>query len=83
MIMLLAKYPNEIQSAAKTHSPAVLANYLYEVAKMFNKFYHETPPIIKEENEAVKKHRLNLSFVTAEVLKRGMRILGIAVPERM
>ncbi|TKC64047.1 arginine--tRNA ligase [Pedobacter hiemivivus] len=83
MIMLLAKYPTEIQSAAKTHSPAVLANYLYEVAKMFNKFYHETPPIIKEENEAVKKHRLNLSFVTAEVLKRGMRILGIAVPERM
>lgn len=83
MIMLLAKYPTEIQSAAKTHSPAVLANYLYEVAKMFNKFYHETPPIIKEENEAVKKHRLNLSFVTAEVLKRGMRILGISVPERM
>lgn len=83
MIMLLAKYPSEIQSAAKTHSPAVLANYLYEVAKMFNKFYHETPPIIKEENEAVKKHRLNLSFVTAEVLKRGMRILGISVPERM
>lgn len=83
MIMLLAKYPSEIQSAAKTHSPAVLANYLYEVAKMFNKFYHETPPIIKEENESVKKHRLNLSFVTAEVLKRGMRILGISVPERM
>ncbi|WEK21695.1 MAG: arginine--tRNA ligase [Candidatus Pedobacter colombiensis] len=83
MIMLLAKYPSEIQSAAKTHSPAVLANYLYEVAKLFNKFYHETPPIIKEENEAVKQHRLNLSFVIAEVLKKGMRILGITVPERM
>jgi arginyl-tRNA synthetase len=83
MIMLLAKYPAEIQSAAKMHSPALLANYLYEVAKMFNKFYHETPPIIKEENEAVKKHRLNLSFVTATVLKNGMRILGITVPERM
>lgn len=83
MIMLLAKYPLEIQQAAKMHSPALLANYLYEVAKMFNKFYHETPPIIKEEDEAVKKHRLNLSFVTAEVLKNGMRILGITVPERM
>jgi arginyl-tRNA synthetase len=83
MIMLLAKYPAEIQSAAKMHSPALLANYLYEVAKMFNKFYHETPPIIKEENEAVKKQRLNLSFVTASVLKNGMHILGITVPERM
>ncbi|WP_316819055.1 arginine--tRNA ligase [Pedobacter nyackensis] len=83
MIMLLAKYPSEIQSAAKAHSPALLANYLYEVAKMFNKFYHETPPIIKEENEGVKKHRLNLSFVTANILKNGMRILGINVPERM
>lgn len=83
MIMLMAKYPVEIQSAAKTHSPALLANYLYEVAKMFNKFYHETPPIIKEEQEAVKKYRLNLSFVTANILKDGMRILGITVPERM
>ena len=83
MIMLHAKYPSEIQTAARTHSPAILANYLYEVAKMFNKFYHETPPIIKEENEAVKKHRLNLSFVTANILKDGMRILGITVPERM
>lgn len=83
MIMLLAKYPAEIASAAKAYSPATLANYLYEVAKLFNKFYHETPPIIKEENETVKLHRLNLSFVTADVLKRGMRILGITVPERM
>lgn len=83
MIMLLGKYPSEIQSAAKSHSPALLANYLYEVAKMFNKFYHETPPIIKEENETVKKHRLNLSFVTANILKNGMHILGITVPERM
>jgi arginyl-tRNA synthetase len=83
MIMLLAKYPSEITAAAKAYSPATLANYLYEVAKLFNKFYHETPPIIKEENEGAKLHRLNLSFVTAEVLKRGMRILGITVPERM
>jgi arginyl-tRNA synthetase len=83
MIMLLSKYPLEIAAAAKAYSPATLANYLYEVAKMFNKFYHETPPIIKEEDEAMKKHRLNLSFVTADVLKRGMRILGITVPERM
>jgi arginyl-tRNA synthetase len=83
MIMLLAKYPTEIAIAAKGYSPASLANYLYEVAKMFNKFYHEVPPIIKEENEALKQLRLNLSAVVAHVIKAGMNILGITVPERM
>jgi len=83
MIMLLAKYPNEIAIAARGYSPASLANYLYEVAKMFNKFYHEVPPIIKEENEGLKQLRLNLSAVVANVLKAGMKILGITVPERM
>jgi len=83
MIILLAKYPTEIATAAKAFSPAMLANYVYEVAKMFNKFYHEVPPIVKEEDEQLKQHRLNLSWVTANILKSGMRILGIAVPERM
>jgi len=83
MIILLAKYPSEITSAAKTFSPASLANYIYEVAKMFNKAYHEIPPIVKEEDQQLKQHRLNLSWVTANILKSGMRILGIEVPERM
>lgn len=83
MIMLLAKYPSEISAAAKAYSPATLANYLYEVAKMFNKFYHEVPPIVKEEDNAIKQHRLNLSSVTAGILRAGMNILGITVPERM
>lgn len=83
MIMLLAKYPNEIAIAAKGFSPASLANYLYEVAKMFNKFYHEVPPIIKEENFEMRQLRLNLSAVVANILKAGMRLLGITVPERM
>lgn len=83
MIMLLSKYSSEISAAAKAYSPATLANYLYEVAKMFNKFYHEVPPIVKEEDSAVKQHRLNLSSVTASILKTGMSILGITVPERM
>ena len=83
MIILLAKYPGEIALAANSFSPASLANYMYEVAKMFNKFYHEVPPIVKEENQSVKQHRLNLSWVMANVLKSGMRILGIEVPERM
>jgi arginyl-tRNA synthetase len=83
MIILLAKYPSEISAAAKSFSPASLANYIYEVAKMFNKFYHEIPPIVKEEDEQMKQHRLNLSWVTANILKSGMKILGIEVPERM
>ncbi len=83
MIILQAKYPSEIAQAAKGFSPASLANYLYEVAKLFNKFYHEIPPIIKEENEGLKQQRLNLSWVTANILKSGMKILGITVPERM
>ncbi|WP_113653293.1 arginine--tRNA ligase [Pedobacter namyangjuensis] len=83
MIMLLAKYPAELSNAAKAYSPAFLANYLYEVAKLFNKFYHEVPPIVKEENQVVKEHRLNICKVTADVLKAGTAILGINVPERM
>jgi len=83
MIMLLSKYPTEISEAAKAYSPAFIANYLYEVAKLFNKFYHEVPPIIKEEDAAVKQHRLNICKLSAEVIKSGMAILGIQVPERM
>lgn len=83
MIILLAKYPSELLAAAAAYSPATLANYLYEVAKMFNKFYHEVPPIVKEEDQSAKQNRLNLCAVTAQVLKSGMKHLGIEVPERM
>lgn len=83
MVMLLAKYPTEISEAAKAYSPAFIANYLYEVAKLFNKFYHEVPPIIKEEDTAIKQHRLNICKIAADVIKSGMGILGIKVPERM
>lgn len=83
MIMLLAKYPEEVSAAAKAYSPAFLANYLYELAKLFNKFYHEVPPIVKEENVALKQHRLNICKLTADILKTGTAILGINVPERM
>ncbi|MEJ7559866.1 MAG: arginine--tRNA ligase [Pedobacter sp.] len=83
LIILLSKYPAEIESAAMAYSPATLSNYIYEIAKLFNKFYHEVPPIVKEEDAALKQFRLNISAVTANLLKRGMLILGITVPERM
>lgn len=83
LIRAIAKYPSELAQAAQAYSPALIANYLYEVAKMFNKFYHEVPPIIKEENAELKQMRLNLCYLCAELLKRGMAVLGIRVPERM
>lgn len=83
MILQLAKYPAEIAVAAKAYSPASLANYLYELAKLFNKFYHEVPPIVKTEEGEVKQFRLNLSKKTADIIHAGMLILGITSPERM
>lgn len=83
MILQLAKYPAEIAIAAKAHSPASLANYLYELAKLFNKFYHEVPPIVKTAESAEKQFRLNLCKKTADIIYKGMLILGITSPERM
>jgi len=83
MILLLAKYPAEIEIAAKAYSPASLANYLYELAKLFNKFYHEVPPIVKTDAGETKQFRLNLSKKTADIIHSGMLILGITSPERM
>ncbi|SDF65301.1 arginyl-tRNA synthetase [Pedobacter terrae] len=83
MILQLAKYPTEIEIAAKAFSPASLANYLYELAKLFNKFYHEVPPIVKTEDGDLKQFRLNLCKKTADIIHTGMLILGITSPERM
>ena len=83
MILQLAKYPTEIAIAAKAYSPASLANYLYELAKLFNKFYHEVPPIVKTEAGETKQFRLNLCKKTADIIHSGMLILGITSPERM
>lgn len=82
LVVLLSKYPETVQASAKEHSPAQIANFVYEVAKLYNKFYHESP-IIKAEDENLKQFRLELSAATAAVIKKGMRLLGIEVPERM
>jgi arginyl-tRNA synthetase len=82
LILALNRYPETISAAAKEYSPAQIANYIYELAKLYNKFYHEEP-ILKLEDEELKNFRLSLSLTTGSVLKRGMRLLGIDVPERM
>jgi len=82
LIKALDRFPEKIKASAEEFSPAQLANYIYEVAKLYNKFYHEET-ILKAENTAVKAFRLSLSNATAGIIARGMRLLGIDVPERM
>lgn len=82
LIQALANYPMVIEMAAKEFSPSQLANYAYELAKLYNKFYHEES-ILKAEQEDVKTFRLHLSLASARIIAESMRMLGIEVPERM
>ncbi|WP_114938342.1 arginine--tRNA ligase [Mucilaginibacter endophyticus] len=82
LIVLLDKYPETVKEAAKSYSPAVIANYVYELAKTYNKFYHEKS-ILQAEDEDSKQFRLALSASSAKVISKGMKLLGIEVPERM
>lgn len=78
----LSRYPEVLEASAKEFSPAQLANYAYELAKLYNKFYHEES-ILKAEEETVRNFRLHLSAAAARIISESMRMLGIVVPERM
>lgn len=82
LILALNQLPEAIMQAARDYSPAIIANYVYELAKVYNKFYQEKP-ILKAEDEVAKQFRLQLSTATAKIISKGMRLLGIDVPERM
>ena len=82
VIKSLHSMPGIIASAAENYSPAMIANYAYELAKNFNSFYQDTP-ILREEDTAVKTFRVQLCAVVAQAIKNTMHILGIDVPERM
>lgn len=82
LIKLLNTFPAKIAEGAQAYSPAVIANYAYDLAKEFNQYYHDTP-ILKEENEDVLKMRLMLIDTLSAVLRKAMGILGIELPERM
>ena len=82
LIKLLNAFPAKIAEGAQAYSPAVIANYAYDLAKEFNQYYHDTP-ILKEENEDVLKMRLVLIDTLSAVLRKAMGILGIELPERM
>lgn len=82
LIKIMHEFPQAVTDAAKGYSPALLANYVYELAKVFNQFYHEIT-ILKEENEELKAFRLNLAYKCGLVIKTSMNLLGINVPDRM
>lgn len=82
LIQTLADFPATVQAAGQSYSPALIANYIYDLVKSYNQFYHDCS-ILKEEDEAKRSLRLELSRQTANVVKTGMGLLGIDVPERM
>ncbi|MBS7786351.1 arginine--tRNA ligase [Flavobacterium sp. CYK-55] len=82
LIKQLQQYPEVIQSAANSHSPAVVAIYMYELVKEYNSFY-QSVSILGEQNQAQKVFRVQLSALVAQVVKSGFGLLGIEVPERM
>jgi arginyl-tRNA synthetase len=82
IIFHINNYTNKLQEAAREYSPAVVANYTYELAKEYNQFY-QTIPIFGETDQTKIKFRIALSHVVADVIKKSMKVLGIEVPEKM
>jgi len=82
LINMLYQYPKTVSAAGDNFSPALIANYCYDLAKQFNHFYQDTP-IFKEEDAAKRLLRLKLSRWVSLVLRSGMALLGIDVPEKM
>jgi len=82
LVQLLTEFPAIVRLAGEEFSPALIANYIYDLVKEFNQFYHDFT-ILKEENPDIKQFRLVLSESTAAIIKTGMALLGIDVPERM
>jgi arginyl-tRNA synthetase len=82
LIKKIYGFPEVIEEAASQYDPSQIANYCFELAKEFSSFYQNSP-IMNEENKALKNMRLALSSKTGDVIKTGMNLLGIQMPERM
>ncbi|PTN05611.1 arginine--tRNA ligase [Mangrovibacterium marinum] len=82
LIKTISLYPATVQEAADSYSPAVVANYVYNLVKEYNQFYHDHS-ILNEEDENIRRFRLVLSTTVAQIVKSGMGLMGIRVPERM
>jgi arginyl-tRNA synthetase len=82
LIKLLRKFSETVSAASNGYSPALIANYCYDLSKEFNQFYHDFS-ILGESDEEIRNFRLILSKVTSEIIYKGMWLLGIEMPERM
>jgi arginyl-tRNA synthetase len=82
VIIVAEQFGSIIDQAALEHNPSVIANYVFNLAKTFNSFYSELS-VANAETESKKQLRLKISLLTANILKSGMQLLGINVPERM
>lgn len=82
IIQRIADFPSVVSEAGRTYSPALIANYVFELAKGYNQFYHDYS-ILKEENVVARAFRLHLSRTVADIIRRGFSLLGVEVPERM
>ena len=82
LIQRLADFTTVVADAGRNYSPALIANYVYDLAKEYNQFYHDCS-ILKEQDEKVRCFRQLLSETVADVIRRAMSLLGIEVPERM
>ena len=82
LIQKVADFPSVVAEAGRNYSPALIANYAYDLAKEYNQFYHDYS-ILREENEQKRNLRLLLSMTVGRTLKSAMSLLGIEMPERM
>lgn len=82
LVVLMHNYPLVLADAAKSFSPGVLCNYIFDLAKSYNQFYHEHS-VLKEANKNQQAFRLHICKLTADIIHSGFKILGIQVPERM
>ncbi len=82
LIMLLSEFKDVVNKAAESLSPALVANYVYELVKSYNSFYQNNP-ILNQENETAKQFRLQLSDLTGKTIKKGLSLLGIGTVNRM
>jgi len=82
LIMQLYEYSNVLRSSAEKYDPSELANYLYGISKLYSKFYNELK-VLAADTEAEKNLRVLLSKVTGDTIKKGMKLLGIEVPDKM
>ena len=82
LVKMLSDYPATVAAAGENFAPSIIGAYIYELAKSFNGYYHDHS-ILREENVEVRKLRLQMAATVASVIRKGMKLLGIDVPERM